>query len=120
MSICECICYWCTHSSTQIFASFVDRDMVMLHFGSGIGHVNSAACRQSDEQDDSGSESEDSHSLCQASVSIAENMDISEAVDEDNSDLESNSSSESDAPTTNSSGLDSDGLSDSDDGYASF
>lgn len=102
----------------------------MLHFGSGIGHVNSAACRQSDEQDDSGSESDsdvnlmpDSHSLCQASVSLAENMDISEAVDEDDSDLESNSSSESDAPTTNSSGLDSDGLSDSDDhddGYASF
>jgi hypothetical protein len=100
-----------TFKYSILFASFVDRDMMMLHFGSGIGHVNSATCRQSDE--DLGSESGSESEAGQASVS--ENMDISE---EDDSDSES---SKSDAPSMDSSGSDDDGLSESDDdGYASF
>ncbi len=41
----------------MLIASFVDRDMMMCHFGIGIGHVNSVAC-QCDNEDDLGSESD--------------------------------------------------------------
>src|SRR6266542_329558 len=62
MSICECISVISADARvltvSMSMASFVDRDMMMRHFGSGIGHVNSAACQQNNDEDNSDSGSE--------------------------------------------------------------
>jgi hypothetical protein len=44
--------------STWLIVSFADRDMIMRHFGFGIGHVNSMACQRNNEDDDFGSDSD--------------------------------------------------------------
>ncbi len=139
MSICECISVISADARvltvSMSMASFVDRDMMMRHFGSGIGHVNSAACQQNNDEDNSdlGSELDldamDSIPSPQRQVSDSENvaMGISEESEENHSDLEDRLDS-----TSSSSGSDDDELSESesddelsdsesdDDGYASF
>jgi hypothetical protein len=114
-------------------ASFVDRDMVIRQFGSGIGHVDLAACqRNNDEGSDLGSESDSDAmestlvSPCQRQASDSENAPMESEENDSDLDMEDSldghSSSDSDTPSTRcSSGSDSDELSElDDDGYASF
>ena len=116
-----------TFKYSTLIASFVDRDMMMHHFGTGIGHVKFVACQRNNE-DDLGYELDAMVDASSAeSDSELENMDISEGNDSSsNSDLEdSDSKSHSSSNTSSSSDSCSDTeLSESDDadddGYASF
>ncbi len=103
---------------TQNFVSFVDRDMMMRHFGTGIGHVDYPQNENDEGVSDPGSDMADlEDSLSQHDTS--ENMEnIGGDLDDAEPDSDSDSDSHSD---TSSSGSGSDESSDSDDnGYASF
>jgi hypothetical protein len=108
----------------MLIVSFVDRDMVMRHFGFGIGHVNSEACQRNNEDDlgsdsDPDSESDAMNLMPDSRASNLETMDISKAnddLDPEDSDRDSESSS-STSSGSSSSGLDTQS---DDDGYASF
>jgi hypothetical protein len=126
MLICECISDICICGiKHSLLASFADRDMIMRHFGSGIGHIDSAACQQdhdnNEDMSDSGSDSDPDLDLMPASQSQAsgwENaaMGINMESEEDDSDSDTEDSLDSGLGLGSS-----DELSESDDdGYASF
>jgi hypothetical protein len=105
----------------MLFVSFVDRDMIMRHFGFGIGHVDSVACEHNNE-DHLGSDLDsdldpdlDSDLTPDSRASDLENMDISNS----DSDSDRDSSESHSHCNTSSSNSGSDTEPD-DDGYASF
>jgi len=107
---------------SMLIVSFVDRDMVMRHFGFGIGHVNSTACDSehnnlNEDHRDSGTDSESESNAMD--LITKSGLDISKA---NNSDLDledSDRDSKSYSSSNSSSGSSESGSSD-DDGYASF
>ena len=128
MSICECIRVSIIVQTLKFLLSilsFVDRDMMMRHFGTGIGHVDPGHQRNSHEGvSDSGSESdmpEDLDSQHQAPENILEAIGDDAEPLENDSESNSDSSLGSDSHPDSGSPSGSDESSDSDDnGYGSF
>ena len=106
----------------MLIVSFADRDMVMRHFGFGIGHsrVNFDACQRNNE-DDLGSDS-DSESDAMDSKSRASDLENSKVNDDlkEDSDRDSESSLASTSSATGGSGSSGLDTQSDDDGYASF
>jgi hypothetical protein len=109
----------------MLIVSFADRDMVMRHFGFGIGHghVNSDACQRDDLGSDSDSESDAMDLMPDSRASDLENVDISKAnddLDPEDSDRDSESSSSSSSASASGSGSSGLDTQSDDDSYASF
>jgi Sec-independent protein translocase protein TatA len=101
--------------------SFVDRDMVMRHFGGGIGHIQSAL-NQDDEgivsEGESMDTSDQTHAITQARQDTTD--EDGGADDLDASDREDDSEMETSSSASSSSEVDESELDTDDDGYDSL
>jgi len=123
----------CTSIETTIYYSFLDQDMVMRHFGGGVGHLHSSPSSNNHRNVPTVAMSDPANSSSPED-SDSDNSDMGElqhdvaSGDRDNQDKSSDvSSSESDDSSESTSGEDPDSRSDDDgidfdldDSYDSF